>query len=103
MARVTPIHRSDEGWPYPDGAPEPVAEDDIDLDVLELQADRHLYDSLTDAEREVVLERFGLRDGRARSMKELARSRGMTHTEVRELLEEALDKIRVKLAALDEG
>lgn len=102
MAR-TMMRRSDEGWPYPDGAPEPGVEDDIDLDVLELRADRHLYDALSDTEQSVVLDRFGLRDGRARSMKEMARSRGLTHTEVREILETALDKIRRKLAALDEG
>ena len=103
MARTVPTLRSDEGWPYPDGAPEPAAEDDLDLDVLELRADPHLYDALTDDERLVVLDRFGLRDGRARPMKELAHDRGLTHTQVRELLEAGLHKIRQRLAALDEG
>lgn len=103
MARTMPPLRSDEGWPYPDGAPEPVADEQIDLDVLELQADPHLFDAMTDHEREVLLDRFGLRDGRARSMKELASSSGLTHTQVREVLETALDKIRLRLAALDDG
>lgn len=101
MARTVPL-RPDEGWPYPDGAREPVVDDDIDLDILELKADPHLYDTLTDDERSMVLHRFGLRDGRARSMKELAREHGMTHTQIRELLESGLHKIRERLEALDE-
>lgn len=101
MARTQPL-RTDEGWPYPDGAAEPIADDQIDLDLLELRADPHLYDGMTDAERSVLLDRFGLRDGRARSMKELAREHKLTHAEVREVLEHALDKIRARLAALDE-
>lgn len=102
MARTEAPLRSDEGWPYPDGAPEPVADDDIDLDVLELRADPHLYDSLTDDERRVLLARFGLADGRARSMKELAREHDMTHADVRRVLEAALHKIKTKLEALDQ-
>lgn len=101
MERMTA--RTDEGWPYPDGAPEPAAPEDIDLDILELRADPHLYDALDALERAVVLARFGLLEGRARSMKELAREHHMTHTQVRELLEHALNKIRTRLAALDEG
>lgn len=103
MARMIREQRSDEGWPYPDGAPEPVGDDEVDLDVLELRADPHLYDALSDDERAVVLDRFGLRDGRARSMKELARERGATHAEVRRLLESGLHKVRERLEALDEG
>ena len=103
MGRVVEPLRSDEGWPYPDGAPEEAAADDVDLDVLELRADPHLYDELTPVERSIVLHRFGLRDARARSMKELARDHAMTHAEVRDALERALDKIRTRLAALDEG
>jgi len=102
MARTMPPLRTDEGWPYPDGAPEPAAEEQIDLDVLELQVDPHIYDALTERERRVLLDRFGLRDGRARSMKELAHEASLTHAEVREVLEQALDKVRSRLAALDE-
>lgn len=102
MVRAEAPLRSDEGWPYPDGAAEPVADDQIDLDVLEVRADPHLYDALTDDERSVLLARFGLADGRARSMKDLARERGTTHTEVREVLESALHKVKTKLEALDE-
>lgn len=99
---VRPL-QADDGWPYPDGTPEPVADDDIDLDVLELRVDPHLYDALDADERSVLLARFGLWDGRARSMKELAREHHMTHAQVRDVLERALDKVRTRLAALDEG
>lgn len=102
IGRIETPLRSDEGWPYPDGAPEPAAEDQIDLDVLELQADPHLYDSLDADERSVLLCRFGLLDGRARSMKVLARDHHMTHTQVRDVLERALAKVKTRLAALDE-
>lgn len=103
MARAMPPTRTDDGWPYPDGAAEPAADDEIDLDILELRADPHLFDALDAEERSVLLARFGLLDGRARPMKELARDHAMTHTQVRVVLERALDKIRHRLAALDEG
>ena len=103
MERIETPLRTDEGWPYPDGAPEPEADEDIDLDILEVRVDRHLYDALDPKERAVLLARFGLLDGRARPMKELAREHHLTHTQVREVLETALAKIRARLAALDEA
>lgn len=103
MERIEAPIRSDEGWPYPDGAPELAADDEIDLDILELRVDRHIYDALSNAERAVLFARFGLLDGRARSMKELAHEQGMTHAQARTVLEGALDKVRDRLAALDEG
>lgn len=101
MARVLEP-RSDEGWPYPDGAPEPLAAEEVDLDVLELRADPHLWETLSADERDIVLKRFGLADGRARSMKELAHAHGITHTQTREILESALHKIKQRLEALDD-
>lgn len=104
MARSTlPLHPSDDGWPYPDPLREFPSDDDIDLDVLELRADRHLWDTLTPDERDIVLRRFGLLDGRSRSMKELAHEMSLTHSQVRDALDRGLDKIRAKLAALDDG
>ena len=104
MARSTlPLQSTDDGWPYPDGVDDAPGDDDVDLDVLELRADPHLWDSLTAVERDVVLHRFGLADGRARSMKQIAHELGLNHTETRNLLAGALDKIRHKLAALDDG
>lgn len=101
--KLTPPFQTDEGWPYPDGAFEPAADDDIDLDILELKVDPHLYDALSVRERTVVLRRFGLLDGRARSMKELARELDLTHAQLRDTLASALHKIRLRLEALDEA
>lgn len=103
MERIEAPIRSDEGWPYPDGADEPAAADEVDLDILEIRVDPHLYDALDDTERAVLVARFGLADGRARSMKQLAHDHGITHAEVRDVLEHALDKIKARLAVLDDG
>jgi DNA-directed RNA polymerase sigma subunit (sigma70/sigma32) len=99
MARSSfPLFTSDEGWPYPDGRSEPTVDDDIDLDALELRADRHAYDALTADEFEVLSRRFGLRHP-AESMKELSRHLGCSHAQTRELLGGAIDKVRTRLIA----
>ena len=89
---------ADESWPYPDAEDEQASEDEVDLDVLELRVDPRAYLGLDDSEREVLFQRFGLSDGRPRSMKEIARSLGVTHAEARELLGRAIDKVRHRVA-----
>jgi hypothetical protein len=103
VARSTyPLFPTDDGWPYPDGAAvvmggvEPVADDEIDLDALELQADPHVFDALSPAEYDLLSRRFGLH-GQPESMKELAHDLGRSHAEVRELLGRAIDKMRTRL------
>jgi RNA polymerase primary sigma factor len=54
--------------------------------------------SLDSHEREVLFLRFGLSDGRARSMKEIARTLEVTHAEARELLGRAIEKVRTRVA-----
>lgn len=105
MARATfPLFPTDDGWPYPDGASlllegvEPVVDDEIDLDALELRADPHAFDALSPIEYEVLTRRFGLH-GPPTSMKDLCRDRGWTHAEAREVLGRAIDKMRARLAA----
>jgi DNA-directed RNA polymerase sigma subunit (sigma70/sigma32) len=97
-----PLFPTDDGWPYPDGtlaeAIEPVADDDIDLDALELRADPHAFANLTPEEHEVLFRRFGLR-GPALSMKELSRSMGCSHADARECLGRAIEKMRARLTA----
>ena len=88
----------DESWPYPDADDEQAAEDQVDLDVLELRVDPRAYLGLDADEREVLFLRFGLSDGRARSMKEIARTLGVTHSQARELLGRAIDKVRHRVA-----
>jgi len=95
-----PLFPTDDGWPYPDtlGAAEPVADDPIDLDQLELRVDPHAFADLTEWERYAVAHRYGL-DGPACSMKELARQLECSHAEARDLLGGALDKLRQRLLA----
>lgn len=89
---------ADESWPYPDLDDEEPADDEVDLDVLELRVDPRAYMSLDADEREVLFLRFGLSDGRARSMKEIARSLDVTHAQARELLGRAIEKVRTRVA-----
>ena len=98
MHRSTlPLFPTDDGWPYPDVAPlEPLVEDDIDLDALELRFDPHAYSDLTELERFAVSHRYGL-DGPPCSMKDLARELDCSHAEARDVLGSALGKLRTRL------
>jgi len=89
---------ADESWPYPDLEDEQAAEDEVDLDVLELRVDPRAYIGLDPDEREVLFLRFGLGDGRPRSMKEIARALELTHAQCRELLGSAIEKVRTRVA-----
>jgi DNA-directed RNA polymerase sigma subunit (sigma70/sigma32) len=105
-----PLFPTDDGWPYPDfifseygasqlGKLEPVADDDIDLDLLELRADPHAYADLTELEYFAVSWRYGVGDrGAPHSMKELAVELGCNHSEARDVLGGALDKLRRRLS-----
>ena len=96
-----PVFPSDDGWPYPDlpgGVDDPAVDDDIDLDLLELRADPHAFECLNPTEYEVVSRRYGLR-GPAMSMKELTRELNFTHAQTRDVLGQAIDKLRIRLTA----
>ena len=99
MHRSTlPLFPTDDGWPYPDGAPlEPLVDDNIDLDALELRFDPHAYSDLTELEYFVVTHRYGL-DGPPCSMKDLARELKCSHAEARDVLGSALGKLRTRLS-----
>jgi RNA polymerase primary sigma factor len=88
----------DESWPYPDAEDDQDGGEEVDLDVLELRVDPRAYMSLDSGEREVLFLRFGLSDGRPRSMKEIARMLEVTHAEARELLGRAIEKVRTRVA-----
>jgi DNA-directed RNA polymerase sigma subunit (sigma70/sigma32) len=95
---TVPLFPTDDGWPYPDAARfEPVVDDAIDLDALELRYDPHAYSDLTELEHFVVAHRYGL-DGPPRTMKELARELGCSHAEARDVLGCALVKLRARLS-----
>jgi DNA-directed RNA polymerase sigma subunit (sigma70/sigma32) len=86
--------QSDESWPYPDVEGEQAGDEDLDLDLLELRADPRAYSDLTPGERRVLFLRFGLNDGVAHSMKEIGHSLDLTHSETRDVLGRAIDKVR---------
>ena len=95
-----PVFPTDDGWPYPDlpgGIDDPAADEQIDLDVLELQADRHAFECLNPTEYELVARRFGLH-GPAMSMKDLAHDLGWSHGQTRDVLGRAIDKLRTRLS-----
>jgi len=104
MARSTyPLFPSDDGWPYPDatgaavvGGGEPMADDPIDLDILELQADAHVFASLTESEHDLITRRFGF-GCEPQSMKAIAAYLGCTHAEAADRLGQAIDKVRSRL------
>jgi hypothetical protein len=99
MGEVTslPLQPNDDGWPYPDGfLREPAIDDEIDLDILELRTDPHAYADLTELEFFAVAWRYGL-GGPEHSMKALATELRCTHTEARDVLGSALDKLRQRL------
>jgi hypothetical protein len=104
-----PLFPTDDGWPYPDagtggyvaselGRFEPITDDDVDLDLLELRVDPHAYADLTELEYFAVSWRYGLgTTGTPHSMKDLASQLGCNHAEAREVLGGALDKLRQRL------
>lgn len=94
---IAPSQLYDEGWPYSDLDDGTVAEDEIDLDLLELRADPHAYDSLTFLELDALTLRYGLGGGRPMSMKGVARSLDLTYAETRAALGAAIDKLRKRL------
>jgi DNA-directed RNA polymerase sigma subunit (sigma70/sigma32) len=107
-----PLFPTDDGWPYPDARTfdsspdplaalrrhEPLADDDVDLDLLELQVDPHAYSDLTELEYFAVSWRYGVGNRCApHSMKELATELDCSHAEARAVLGGALDKLRHRL------
>lgn len=61
-----------------------------------------VLDSLTDREKQVITLRFGLEDGRERTLEEVGQKFGVTRERVRQIEKKALNKLRapVKRAAL---
>jgi DNA-directed RNA polymerase sigma subunit (sigma70/sigma32) len=69
----------------------------IDEDLLALHTDRHLFDDLTDLEREVIVKRFGL-DGRMPvRLLELEIDMHLRRDDLRDVQVSALNKLRAHL------
>jgi hypothetical protein len=94
-----PQFRSDDGWPYADGPLEWCGDDGIDLDVLELLRNRHVYDDLTVREHEALFRHFGLGHEAPLTMKQLGPALGCTHADAAALVGSAIDKMRRHLTA----
>jgi hypothetical protein len=95
-----PRFPSDDGWPYPDGAPEWCNTDDgIDLDLLELLCARHAYEGLTVQEHEALFRHFGLGSEPALSMQQLGPALGCSHAAAAALVGAAVEKVRRHLTA----
>jgi hypothetical protein len=103
MSRSTlPLFPTDDGWPYPDhdDAPWSVVDDEVDLDDLELRADAHAFDDLTELERAALVRHFGLDAGPALGMKQLGPALGCSRAEATTALGAAIDKVRQRLLAI---
>lgn len=87
---------AEDGWPYPDAAHEPETDDGIDLDLFELRGAR-VFDQLSATEQQVLFSRFGLAGRSPQTMKQLALQLGLTHSQTRDLLGQAIDKVRYRL------
>lgn len=93
---------SDEGWPYPDAdAAAQMIEEAIDVDaetdddLVSLHAAApHLFDDLRPVERQVIAARFGLDDGRPRTMREIQQELGLPRADLRLALGDGLSKLR---------
>jgi len=69
----------------------------VDEDMLALHTDRHLFDDLTDLEREVIVKRFGL-DGRSPvRLIDLEIDMHLRRNDLREVQTSALSKLRSHL------
>jgi DNA-directed RNA polymerase sigma subunit (sigma70/sigma32) len=97
---ATASFANDDGWPYADTGREladPVSEPDWDL--LSLHTDSAgLLAQLDPVERSVLVARFGLGGGQAQSMKDIRRTTGLDHDEVRAALGSGLAKLRAGLS-----
>lgn len=97
---------SEDGWPYPDD--DDVAEqlEPIDLrseaddDIVAIHAvSRRAFAELSPAERIVIVRRFGFDGQPPSSLSELEDALGLPREEVRLVLADGLDKLRLHLTA----
>lgn len=96
-SRASVASSAEDGWPYPDTGVEPEGDDDLDLDLIELRAGSRAFASLSVSERLALFGRFGLAGHAPQSMKHLALELGLTHSQARDLLGSAIDKVRSRL------
>lgn len=83
---------------------DPNAEQPFDRVVLETDAHlvREILDTLPERERIILTLRFGLNDDTERTLEEIAKRFDLTRERIRQIQEEALKKIRVKMKQRDQ-
>lgn len=90
---------AEDGWPYPDALGDLVdVAGEADDDLLAIRVDTHLFDSLSELEREVIAARFGLRGHPVRTMTELGGDLGVGGEDLRHAYQDGLEKLRLHLS-----
>ncbi len=93
------LRQTDDGWPYPDSLGDFVdVAGEADDDLVAIRVDTHLFDSLSDLEREVIAARFGLRGHAVRTMNQLHTDLGVAGNDLRSAYDTGLEKLRHHLA-----
>lgn len=91
---------AEDGWPYPDALGDLVeVGGEADDDLVAVRVDNHLFDSLSELEREVIAARFGLRGHRIRTMHELGSDLGIGSDDLRSAYGSGIEKLRIHLSA----
>lgn len=91
---------AEDGWPYPDALGDLVdLAGEADDDLLAVRVDTHLFDSLSDLEREVIAARFGLQGHPVMTLTQLHTQLGIPGGDVRHAYAGGLAKLRAHLSA----
>ncbi len=91
---------AEDGWPYPDALGDLVdVGGEADDDLVAIRVDTHLFDDLSDLEREVIAARFGLRGHAIRTMTQLRGDLGVGGDRLRSAYGSGLEKLRLHLSA----
>ena len=91
---------AEDGWPYPDALGDFVdVAGEADDDLLAVRVDTHLFDSLSELEREVIAARFGLQGHAIRTINELHDELGVPGDDLRLAYADGLEKLRLHLQA----
>lgn len=80
--------------------PDPTPDQEIIQDLIKEYISQKL-DRLTEVEKKILILRFGLADGRSRTLKEIANKLGKTRERIRQIEKKALSKI--KAGSIKEG
>jgi DNA-directed RNA polymerase sigma subunit (sigma70/sigma32) len=89
---------AEDGWPYPDALGDLVdIAGEADDDLLAVRVDGHLFDGLSELEREVIAARFGLRGHAVRTLTELHDDLGVDDADLHAAYAEGLEKLRLHL------